>query len=218
MTSIMAEAYMRAFPMEKAKKVSAGKDNRVLDVPEFNRAWNIYRETSFDIMKRYEYMAGCLDFTDKDTEAIRESTEIIAPHLEAILDHIYWEKLVKDPWMSKWFRDESGQISDKYVTVRRARLRKFLLQILECKWDEEFWNHVRWVGAVHTPTFGYEDSYVPVRLNLALWGYIHQYLFNLFAQELKDDPEKLRRITTAWTKLFWLIIDMYHIDYFAPWS
>jgi hypothetical protein len=54
-------------------------------------------------------------------------------------------------------------------------------------------------------------------LNLALWGYIHQYLFNLFAEELKNDPDKLRRITTAWTKLFWLIIDIYHIDYFGPW-
>ena len=168
-------------------------------------------------MKRYEYMAQCVGFTDKDTEAIKESREIIAANLKAILDHIYYEKLVGDPWLSRWFRDDSGKIAKEYVDLRRARQQKFLVKILECKWDEEFWNHVRWVGAVHVPIFGNEDMYIPIRLNLALWGYIHQYLFNLFAEELKNDPDKLRRITTAWTKLFWIIIDIYHIDYFGPW-
>ncbi|MFQ5956558.1 MAG: protoglobin family protein, partial [Candidatus Brocadiales bacterium] len=218
MASIMAEAYMKIFPQEVEKKVAGGKRNLVLEVPEFNKAWNIYRDTSFDITKRFEYMSQCLDFTDRDTEAIKESKEILAANLEKILDHIYWEKLVKDPWLSRWFRDETGKIAKDYVTIRRARQRRFLLKILDCKWDEEFWNFVRWVGAVHIPIFGGEDLYIPIRLNLALWGYIHQYLFNLFAEELKDDPEKLRRITTAWTKLFWLIIDVYHIDYFGAWA
>ena len=218
MTTAMSAAYMKTFPQEAEKKVSAGKRNLVLDVPEFNKAWQIYRETSLDIMKRYEYMSKCLDFTDKDTEAIKESGEIIAANLEKILDHIYWEKLVTDPWLSKWFRDETGKIAKDYVTIRRARQRRFLLKILECKWDEDFWNFVRWVGAVHVPIFGFEDLYIPVRLNLALWGYIHQYLFNLFAEALKKDPEKLRRITTAWTKMFWMIIDVYHMDYFGAWA
>ncbi|HCN20271.1 MAG: hypothetical protein A3G17_03455 [Planctomycetes bacterium RIFCSPLOWO2_12_FULL_50_35] len=218
MTTAMSAAYMKTFPQEAEKKVSAGKRNLVLDVPEFNKAWQIYRETSLDIMKRYEYMSKCLDFTDKDTEAIKESKEIIAANLEKILDHIYWEKLVTDPWLSKWFRDETGKIAKDYVTIRRARQRRFLLKILECKWDEDFWNFVRWVGAVHVPIFGFEDLYIPVRLNLALWGYIHQYLFNLFAEALKKDPEKLRRITTAWTKMFWMIIDVYHMDYFSAWA
>ncbi|HHT9133921.1 MAG TPA: protoglobin family protein [Candidatus Avalokitesvara rifleensis] len=218
MTTAMSAAYMKTFPQEAEKKVSAGKRNLVLDVPEFNKAWQIYRETSLDIMKRYEYMSKCLDFTDKDTEAIKESGEIIAANLEKILDHIYWEKLVTDPWLSKWFRDETGKIAKDYVTIRRARQRRFLLKILECKWDENFWNFVRWVGAVHVPIFGFEDLYIPVRLNLALWGYIHQYLFNLFAEALKKDPEKLRRITTAWTKMFWMIIDVYHMDYFGAWA
>ena len=218
MTTAMSAAYMKTFPQEAEKKVSAGKRNLVLDVPEFNKAWQIYRETSLDIMKRYEYMSKCLDFTDKDTEAIKESGEIIAANLEKILDHIYWEKLVTDPWLSKWFRDETGKIAKDYVTIRRARQRRFLLKILECKWDEDFWNFVRLVGAVHVPIFGFEDLYIPVRLNLALWGYIHQYLFNLFAEALKKDPEKLRRITTAWTKMFWMIIDVYHMDYFSAWA
>ncbi len=217
MASIMAEAYMKVFPQEAEKKVAAGKRNLVLEVADFNRAWNIFRDTRLDIMKLYEYMSQCLNFTDKDTEAIKESKEFIAANLETILDHIYWDKLVNDPWLSKWFRDETGKISKDYVTIRRARQRRFLLKILECKWDEEFWNFVRWVGAVHVPIFGFEDLYIPIRLNLALWGYIHQYLFNLFAEEFKNDPDKLRRITTAWTKLFWLIIDVYHIDYFGAW-
>jgi hypothetical protein len=215
--SIMSDAYMKAFPMETKKKSAGGKHNPVLDVPEFKKAWDLYRDTSLDIVKRYEYMAQCVGFTDKDTEAIKESSEIIAANLKAILDHIYYEKLVGDPWLSRWFRDDSGKIAKEYVDLRRARQQKFLLKILECKWDEEFWNHVRWVGAVHVPIFGNEDMYIPIRLNLALWGYIHQYLFNLFAEELKNDPDKLRRITTAWTKLFWIIIDIYHIDYFGPW-
>lgn len=215
--SIMSNAYMQMFPMEAEKKVSAGKRNPALDVPEFNKAWNLYRDTSLDIMKRYEYMAQCLNFTDKDTEAIKESKPILAANLKAILDHIYYEKLINDPWLSRWFRDENGKIAKEYVDIRRARQQRFLLKILECKWDEEFWNFVRWVGAVHVPIFGSEDLYIPVRLNLALWGYIHQYLFNLFASELKNDPEKLCRITTAWTKLFWIIIDVYHIDYFGIW-
>lgn len=205
------------FPMEAGEKRSGGKRNLTLDVPEFKSAWNIYRDTSLDITKRFEYMSQCLNFTDKDTEAIKESKEILAANLEEILDHIYWEKLVNDPWLSRWFRDEKGKISKEYVTMRRARQQVFLLKILECKWDEEFWNYVRWVGAVHVPIFGLEDLYIPIRLNLALWGYIHQYLFNLFADELKNDPEKLRRITTAWTKMFWMIIDVYHIDYFGIW-
>ncbi|KKO21201.1 MAG: hypothetical protein DCC43_06560 [Candidatus Brocadia sp.] len=215
--SIMSDAYMKMFPMEAEKKVSAGKRNPVLEVPEFNTAWKLYRDTSLDIVKRYEYMAQCVGFTDKDTAAIKESKDIIAANLKAILDHIYYEKLITDPWLSRWFRDDSGKIAREYVDIRRARQQRFLLKILECKWDEEFWNFVRWVGAVHVPIFGFEDLYIPIRLNLALWGYIHQYLFNLFAQELKNDPEKLRRITTAWTKLFWIIIDIYHIDYFGPW-
>lgn len=215
--SIMSDAYMKMFPMEAKEKKSSGKSTPVLDVPEFKKAWDLHRETSIDIVKRYEYMAQCLDFTDKDTEAIKESREILAANLQAILDHIYYEKLINDPWLSRWFRDESGKIARQYVDVRRAKQQKFLLRILECKWDEEFWNHVRWVGAVHVPTFGLEDLYIPMRLNIALWGYIHQYLFNLFAEELKNDPDKLRRITTAWTKLFWLIIDIYHIDYLPSW-
>jgi len=218
MSSIMAEAYMKMFPMEKAKKASTGKPSRVLEVPEFNKSWNIYRETSLDIMKRFEYMSQCLNFTDEDTEAIKQSVEeFIAPNLEEILDHIYWDKLVNDPWLSQWFRDDSGKISDEYVEIRRARQKLFILKIVECNWDEEFWNYVRWVGAVHVPIFGNEDLYIPIRLNLALWGYIHQYIFNLLAEEYKDSPDKLRRYTSAWTKLFWLIIDVYHIDYFGPW-
>ncbi|MBW7899717.1 Protoglobin [Candidatus Brocadiaceae bacterium B188] len=215
--SIMSNAYMKMFPMEAEKKMPSGKRNAALEVPEFNKAWNLYRDTSLDIMKRYEYMAQCVDFTDKDTEAIKESKDIIAANLKAILDHIYYEKLINDPWLSRWFRDDNGKIAKEYVDIRRARQQRFLLKVLECKWDEEFWNFVRWVGAVHVPIFGFEDLYIPVRLNLALWGYIHQYLFNLFARELKNDPEKLRRITTAWTKLFWIIIDIYHIDYFGIW-
>lgn len=215
--SILSEAYMKMFPMELKKKSADGKHNKVLDVPEYNKSWNIYRDTSFDIVKRFEYMTQCLGFTEKDTEAIKESKEILAPRLKAVLDHIYYEKLVNDPWLSGWFRDENGKIAQKYVDVRRARQQKFLLKVLECKFDEEFLNYVRWVGAVHVPIFGNEDIYVPMRLNYALWGYLHQYLFNLFADELRDDPDKLRRITTAWTKLFWIVIDLYHIDYVAPW-
>jgi hypothetical protein len=215
--SIMSDAYMKMYPMEAKKKESSGKQTAVLDIPEFKKSWDIYKETSIDIMKRFEYMAQCVGFTDKDTEAIKESKEIIAANLKTILDHIYYEKLIKDPWMSKWFRDETGKIAKQYVDIRRAKQQKFLLKILECKWDEEFWNHVRWVGAIHVPTFGLEEMYIPVRLNLALWGYIHQYLFNLFAEELRDDPDKLRRITTAWTKLFWIFIDIYHIEYFPSW-
>ncbi|MHC4183098.1 MAG: protoglobin family protein [Planctomycetota bacterium] len=215
--SIMSDAYMKMYPMEAKKKESAGKQTSVLNIPEFRKSWDIYKETSIDIMKRFEYMAQCVGFTDKDTEAIKESKEIIAANLKAILDHIYYEKLIKDPWMSKWFRDETGKIAKQYVDIRRAKQQKFLLRILECKWDEEFWNHVRWVGAIHVPTFGLEEMYIPVRLNLALWGYIHQYLFNLFAEELKNDPDKLRRITTAWTKLFWIFIDIYHIEYLPSW-
>ena len=215
--SIMSEAYMKMYPMESKKKETSGKGTAVLEVPEFKKAWELYRETSMDITKRFEYMAKCLNFTDKDTEAIKESKEIIAANLKAILDHIYYEKLITDPWLSKWFRDKEGNVNKKYVDVRRAKQQKFLLKILECKWDEEFWNHVRWVGAVHVPIFGLEEMYIPVRLNLALWGYLHQYLFNLFAEELKNDPDKLRRITTAWTKFFWIFIDMYHIEYFPSW-
>ncbi len=215
--SIMSEAYMKMYPMEAKKKESSGKQTSVLDIHEFKKAWDLHRETSIDIMKRFEYMAQCVGFTDKDTEAIKESKEIIAANLKTILDHIYYEKLIKDPWMSRWFRDETGKIAKQYVDVRRAKQQKFLLKILECKWDEEFWNHVRWVGAIHVPTFGLEEMYIPMRLNLALWGYIHQYLFNLFAEELRDDPDKLRRITTAWTKLFWIFIDIYHIEYLPSW-
>ena len=215
--SIMSEAYMKMYPMEAKKKDTSGKGTAVLEIPEFKKSWELYRETSMDITKRFEYMAQCLNFTDKDTDAIKESKEIIAANLKALLDHIYYEKLIKDPWLSKWFRDEKGNIAEKYVDVRRAKQQKFLLKILECKWDEEFWNHVRWVGAIHVPTFGLEEMYIPVRLNLALWGYLHQYLFNLFAEELKNDPDKLRRITTAWTKFFWIFIDMYHIEYFPSW-
>lgn len=215
--SIMSEAYMKMYPNEAKKKDTSGKGTAVLEVPEFKKAWELYRETSIDITKRFEYMAQCLNFTDKDTEAIKESKEIIAANLKTILDHIYYEKLITDPWLSKWFRDEKGEIARKYVDVRRAKQQKFLLKILECKWDEEFWNHVRWVGAVHVPTFGLEEMYIPIRLNLALWGYLHQYLFNLFAEELKNDPDKLRRITTAWTKFFWIFIDIYHIEYFPSW-
>ena len=215
--SIMSDAYMKMYPMEAKKKETSGKGTAVLEVPEFKKAWDLHRETSIDITKRFEYMAQCLDFTDKDTDAIKESKEIIAANLKTILDHIYYEKLIKDPWLSRWFRDEKGNIAKKYVDVRRAKQQKFLLKILECKWDEEFWNHVRWVGAIHVPTFGLEEMYIPVRLNLALWGYLHQYLFNLFAEELKNDPDKLRRITTAWTKFFWIFIDIYHIEYFPSW-
>ncbi|KAB2836010.1 MAG: hypothetical protein F9K48_02965, partial [Candidatus Brocadia sp.] len=170
--SIMSDAYMKMFPMEAEKKVAAGKRNPVLDVPEFSKAWNLYRDTSLDIMKRFEYMAQCVGFTDKDTAAIKESKDIIAANLKAILDHIYYDKLINDPWLSRWFRDDSGKIAKEYVDIRRARQQRFLLKILECKWDEEFWNFVRWVGAVHVPIFGFEDLYIPVRLNLGLWGYI----------------------------------------------
>ncbi len=215
--SIMSEAYMKMYPMEAKKKEASGKGTAVLEIPEFKKAWDLHKETSIDITKRFEYMAQCLDFTDKDTDAIKESKEIIAANLKALLDHIYYEKLITDPWLSKWFRDKEGNIDKKYVDIRRAKQQKFLLKILECKWDEEFWNHVRWVGAIHVPTFGLEEMYIPVRLNLALWGYLHQYLFNLFAEELKNDPDKLRRITTAWTKFFWIFIDIYHIEYFPSW-
>src|SRR3989338_3062869 len=197
MTSAMATAYMKTFPMEAEPKVPGGKRNAVLEVPEFQTAWNLYRETSLDITKRVEYMSQCLNFTEDDKKAIKESKEVIAPALDKILDHIYWEKLVTDQWLSRWFRDEEGNIAEEYVTIRRARQRRFMLKILECKWNE--------------------DIYVPVRLNLALWGYIHQYLFNYLHEQLKDEPEKMRRIVAAWTKLFWLIIDVYHIDYFAHW-
>ncbi len=215
--SIMSEAYMKMYPMEAKKKEASGKGTAVLEIPEFKKAWDLHKETSIDITKRFEYMAQCLDFTDKDTDAIKESKEIIAANLKALLDHIYYEKLITDPWLSRWFRDKEGNIDKKYVDIRRAKQQKFLLKILECKWDEEFWNHVRWVGAIHVPTFGLEEMYIPVRLNLALWGYLHQYLFNLFAEELKNDPDKLRRITTAWTKFFWIFIDIYHIEYFPSW-
>ena len=215
--SIMSDAYMKMYPLEAKEKISSGKPTPVLDIPEFKQAWDLHRETSVNIVKRFEYMAQCVGFTDKDTEAIKESKEIIAANLKKILDHIYYEKLIKDPWLSRWFRDETGKIAKNYVDVRRAKQQKFLLRILECKWDEEFLNHVRWVGAIHVPTFGMEELYIPMRLNIALWGYIHQYLFNLFAEELRDDPDKLRRITTAWTKLFWLIIDLYHIEYLPSW-
>lgn len=94
--SIMSNAYMKMFPMEAEKKMPSGKRNSALEVPEFNKAWNLYRDTSLDIMKRYEYMAQCVDFTDKDTEAIKESKDIIAANLKAILDHIYYEKLIND--------------------------------------------------------------------------------------------------------------------------
>ena len=102
--SIMSDAYMKMYPMEAKEKKTSGKATPVLDVPEFKQAWDLHRETSMDIVKRFEYMCQAVGFTDKDTEAIKESTDIIAANLKTILDHIYYEKLIKDPWMSRWFR------------------------------------------------------------------------------------------------------------------
>ena len=99
--SIMSDAYMKMYPLEAKEKKSSGKPTPVLDIPEFKQAWDLHRETSVNIVKRFEYMAQCVGFTDKDTEAIKESKEIIAANLQKILDHIYYENLIKDPWLSR---------------------------------------------------------------------------------------------------------------------
>ena len=82
-----------------------------MPVVNYDKRFKQLLKKRISISERFEYMSQCLNFTDKDTEAIRESKGILAANLEAILDHIYWDKLINDPWLSKWFRDDTGKIA-----------------------------------------------------------------------------------------------------------
>jgi hypothetical protein len=156
-----------------------------------------------------ELLQSTLLFTDEDRHWLRQSSAILEPRIEEILD-VWYGFVGSNPHLLASFVDaQSGQPDSDYLAAVRKRFGRWILDTARAEFDQAWLDYQAEIGRRHHRTGknrtdgAQAAAHIPARYVLALSIPITVTL-KPFLQESGRSAEEVDAMHAAWTKAVWL--------------
>jgi hypothetical protein len=91
-----------------------------------------------------------LEFTARDREALRRSSEVIASHAEELVDG--WRAIIgAHDFLSHWFVGPDGKPDDAYKAAVKKRFVRWVVDLVTRPFDQAWLDYQQEIGLRHTP-------------------------------------------------------------------
>jgi Protoglobin len=120
-----------------------------------------------------ELLQSTLLLGEDDFAALRRSSDLLAPQVEAILD-VWYGFVGANPHLLAAFRGPDGQPDEKYLAAVRRRFGRWILDTARAEFDQAWLDYQHEIGLRHTRrgknrTDGVQAAdHIPLRYVLAL--------------------------------------------------
>jgi len=167
----------------------------------------------------FERVCAATLFTDEDRKALREAKEIVAPHVEELLD-VWYGFVGSHDFLLASFSGPEGPNGD-YLARVRARFGRWVLDTLEAEYDQAWLDYQAEVGRRHArgknETDGVRETpdHVAYRYVVALIYPIYATIRDFLAKGARD-AEHLERMHQAWLKAVILNVAVWSQAYVDP--
>lgn len=163
---------------------------------------------SQDPQERLLFLEEFIGFSNDDRAALRQSAEILGPHLPGILDALYAHLLSFDD-TRRIFLGPNGEVNPDYIATRKEHLTQWLLQTVTSADPASFSRYLMHVAAHHTGKAGDAARSVPPRYMVALTGFLQAAFVESLFELLPGRPHDVRRMSIAWNKMLILQLEIF---------
>jgi hypothetical protein len=179
-----------------------------------------------DLGYRFGYLAGFMEFDQKDIDTIHAMAPHLAPLVPGLVDAVYVKlfgySATKRHFMPRQFGYEGNvpesldalTLDHEQVQFRKAHLAGYLKRLVTAEYDGKMVSYLDFVGKIHTPRAGSKDIVVPLVQMNALMGFVSDALLTTILGLDVDATTKFRAIR-AFNKLLWLQNDLISRHYAA---
>lgn len=142
-------------------------------------------------------------FTDDDIAALRHAGEILAPHIEELLD-VWYGFVGSHDFLLQYFSTPEGPHSD-YLARVRQRFGQWVLDTCRGEFDQRWLDYAYEIGRRHFDKKNQTDSvegappFIHFRYMIALVYPIYATV-RLFLERGESDPAMIERMHQAWLK------------------
>lgn len=96
-----------------------------------------------------EQIKSTLQWSGADEDALRESGDLLAPHVDALLDD--WYGFIRSqPPLIATFSGASGEPDQQYLDAVRARFRQWVFDTASAQYDQQWLDYQLEIGRRHT--------------------------------------------------------------------
>ena len=164
-----------------------------------------------------ELLQATLLLGEDDQAALRRSSDLLAPQVEAILD-VWYDFVGANPHLLAAFTGPDGQPNQAYLAAVRRRFGRWILDTARAEFDQDWLDYQHEIGVRHTRrgknrTDGVQAAdQIPLRYVLALLIPITTTL-KPFLAEGAATPEEVEAMHQAWVKAVLLQVILWSQPY-----
>ena len=164
-----------------------------------------------------EVLQTTLLLGEDDRAALRRSSDLLAPQVEAILD-VWYGFVGANPQLLAAFSGPDGQPDQAYLDAVRRRFGRWILDTARAEFDQSWLDYQHEIGVRHTRrgknrTDGVQAAdHIPLRYVLALLIPITTTL-KPFLAEGGDNPAEVEAMHQAWVKAVLLQVILWSQPY-----
>jgi Protoglobin len=164
-----------------------------------------------------ELLQATMLLDEDDQAALRRSSDLLAPQVEAILD-VWYGFVGANPHLLAAFTGPDGQPNQAYLAAVRRRFGRWILDTARAEFDQDWLDYQHEIGVRHTRrgknrTDGVQAAdQIPLRYVLALLIPITTTL-KPFLAEGAATPEEVEAMHQAWVKAVLLQVILWSQPY-----
>lgn len=177
-----------------------------------------------DPVRRYEYLAEFIGFSDEDASAILAFAPHLGPRIPELVERTYDRLLRYDatarhfvPRQHGYDGELPGSLAElekehPQIRFRKNHLNRYFMQLIGRSYDASMVKYLDMVGKIHTPRAGNAEIGVPLVQMNALMGVISDTLMETVL-ESPLAPEARNKTLRAFNKLMWIQNDFVNRHY-----
>lgn len=168
-------------------------------------------------MKELDQLKEAVLFTDEDARALRQSKEVLAGQVDAVLD-VWYGFIGSKPFLLDAFRGPGGQPDQRYLAAVRQRFAQWILDTAEANYDQEWLDYQFEIGRRHHRTGKNRTDGVNATENIPM-RYLPTVAYPVtatlkpFLAKKGHAPEEVERMHQAWIKSVLLQITIWCYPY-----
>ena len=180
-----------------------------------------------DLSYRFEYLAGFMEFTPQDVEAVHSAASHLAPLVPALVDAVYVKLFDYDATKRHFVPRQHGYkgalptnldsltLDHEIIQFRKNHRGRYLTTLVTRPYDRNMVQYLDLVGKIHTPDYGSAELDVPLVQMHALLGYVADAILSTIMNLGLPHATEIV-VVRAFNKLLWLQNDLIARHYARP--
>ena len=166
-----------------------------------------------------DLLLATLLWTEDDAAALRRAGEILVPQTEAVLD-VWYGFVAAHPHLVVSFNGADGQPSGDYLGAVRRRFGRWIDDLCNRAWDQEWLDYQHEIARRHTDTMGDTDGVTSDQTHIAL-RYLIAFIWPItatvrpFLADGAGPDDDVDALHAAWFKAVTLTVTLWSQAY-AP--